>query len=196
MKKPLIGLGIALGVLAACFLAIMAGGVAGSILGYLGGRRAAHATLPRLWEELAPPHEHWEERHEEWPDVSEPWEWVPEQMPGPPSAQLRGALVTETVPGGPADEAGVEQGDVIIALDQRALGQRQGLSELIRQLDPGDEVVLTVVRRGEEIEIFEIDVTLGRSRDEEGSVVAHLGIRYQDVGTGLRIMPRGRAPWD
>jgi len=48
LKKPLIGLEIALGVLAACFLAVMAGGMAGSIMGHLGGPRAAHPALTRL----------------------------------------------------------------------------------------------------------------------------------------------------
>jgi membrane-associated protease RseP (regulator of RpoE activity) len=193
MNKPLIGFGIALAVLAACFLAVLGGGMAGGIVGYLGGRQAARAALPRLWEELAPPQEHWEG---EWPQVPAPWEWAPEQIPGPLSAQLRGILVTEVVPGGPADEAGVEKGDVIIALDNRAFDQRQGLSELIRERDPEDEVVLTVVRPGEEIEVFEIDVTLGSNRDDEGNMVAYLGVFYRNIGAGIRIVPHTRDPWD
>ena len=193
MKKPLVALGIALAVLAASFLAVLAGGMAGGIAGYLGGRQAARATVPRLWEELAPPQEHWEG---EWPQVPAPWEWAPDQIPGPLSAQLRGAFVTEVVPSGPADEAGVEKGDVIIALDNRAFDQRQGLSELIRERDPADEIVLTVVRPGEEIEVFEIDVTLGRNRDDDGNVVAYLGVFYRNVGAGIRIVPHTGSPWD
>jgi|GEM_PF-1695388 len=193
MKKLLVGLGIALAMLAACFLAVLAGSMAGGIAGYLGGRQAARAVPPRLWEEPAPPQERGEG---EWPQVPAPWEWAPEQIPGPPSAQLRGALVTEVVPSGPADEAGVEKGDVIIALDNRAFDQRQRLSELIRECDPEDEVVLTVVRPGEETEVFEIDVTLGRNTDEEDNVAAYLGVRYQNVGAGTQIVPQGRAPWD
>jgi len=193
MKKPLVALGIALAVLAACFLAVLAGGMAGGIAGYLGGRQAARAALHQPWEELAPPQEQWEE---EWPQVPAPWEWAPEQIPGPLSAQLRGALVTEVVPSGPADEAGVEKGDVIIALDNRAFDQRQGLSELIRERDPEHEVVLTVVRPGEKIEVFEIDVTLGTNRDDEGNVVAYLGVFYRNVGAGIRIVPHTGSPWD
>ena len=161
----------------------------------LPGRSSGSSCRPptALGGTCASAQEHWEE---EWPQVPAPWEWAPEQIPGPLSAQLRGALVTEVVPSGPADEAGVEKGDVIIALDNRAFDQRQGLSELIRERDPEHEVVLTVVRPGEKIEVFEIDVTLGTNRDDEGNVVAYLGVFYRNVGAGIRIVPHTGGPWD
>jgi putative serine protease PepD len=62
------------------------------------------------------------------------------------------------VPGGPAEQAGLEAGDVILALDGKAV---QGSSELIvaiRSKQPGDTVTLTVRRDGSE---REVQVTLG-----------------------------------
>lgn len=186
MKRTVIGLGIALGVLAALSIAVMAGAVAGGVSGYLSGRHAARLALPRL------PEEELEER----PDIFEPRTIPPQEMFGLPEWGLRVALVTEVVAGGPADEAGLEEEDVIIAVENEALDEGQELSDLIRRHDPGDEVVLTVLRRRDHIDIFEVEVTLGRDRDEEGEVVAYLGIWYQEVAAGIPAMPRTPGPWD
>ena len=62
------------------------------------------------------------------------------------------------VPGGPADEAGLRAGDVILAIDGEAV---QGSSELIvaiRSRNPGETVTLTVRRNGQE---QDYQVTLG-----------------------------------
>jgi len=70
-----------------------------------------------------------------------------------------GVRVVGVTPGGGADEAGIETGDVITAMDGAALvsGERSSASEvLIAQMgnvDPGDSVVLTVVRDGETLEV-------------------------------------------
>ncbi|TKJ31493.1 MAG: hypothetical protein CEE40_01530 [Chloroflexi bacterium B3_Chlor] len=196
MKKPLIGLGIALAVLAACLLSLIAGGMAGGIIGYVSGRRATRAALPRLWQEFALPREPFDEGQERWRQPPQPWEAPPEEMLRPFADQLGAALVTEVVPDGPADEAGVREGDVIIAVDNKALGELPDLSEVMRRREPGDEVTLTVLRRGDEIEVFEIEVTLGRQRDEEGEIVAYLGIWYQPMEAMIHIIPRSRGPWD
>lgn len=196
MKKPLIPLGIALAVMAACLVSMMAAAVAGGIVGYVGGRGASHAGVPEPWEEFVPPHDPREERPEVPWQGPQPWEAPPDEMLGPFAGQLGAALVTQVVPGGPADEAGVQAGDFIIAVDSKALDERQELSEVIRRYEPGDEVVLTVVRQGDETEIFEVEVTLSRDRDEEGEVVAYLGIWYRWVGTGLHLVPQTRGSWD
>ena len=196
MRKPLIGLGIALAVLAACLLSLMAGGMAGGIIGYVSGRRATRAALPRLRQEFALPREPLEEGQERWWQHPQPWEAPPEEMLRPFADQLGAALVTEVVSDGPADEAGVLEDDIIIAVDNEALGELPDLSEAMRRHEPGDEVTLTVLRRGDEIEIFELEVTLGRQRDEEGEIAAYLGIWYQPMGAMIQIMPRTRGPWD
>lgn len=74
--------------------------------------------------------------------------------------QSTGAYVTQVVPGGPADDAGLEDGDLIIAVDSReVLVFGDLLSYIINQKHPGDEIVLTVLRQEEEVEI---PVTLER----------------------------------
>jgi 2-alkenal reductase len=61
-------------------------------------------------------------------------------------------------PGSPADEAGLQEGDIITALGGRAVENEQDLVVLLLPYRPGNEVTLTVLRNGEELEI---PVTLG-----------------------------------
>ncbi len=70
-----------------------------------------------------------------------------------------GVLVAGVSPGGPADDSGVETGDIIIAIDAAAL-TGSGISSpsevLIAQMahvNPGDVVVLRIIRDDEESDI-------------------------------------------
>jgi S1-C subfamily serine protease len=79
-----------------------------------------------------------------------------------------GALVARVVPGGPADEAGIEAGDqelrfqgqqvtaggdVIVAVDGQDVVEESDLAEAIAEHSPGDTVVLEVLRNGETDEV-------------------------------------------
>jgi serine protease Do len=70
----------------------------------------------------------------------------------------RGVLVRALAPRGPAEEAGVEVGDVIVAVDGRDVANNADLQEILLDHRPDEEVVVTVVR-GSSTE--EISVTLG-----------------------------------
>jgi len=59
-----------------------------------------------------------------------------------------GALIVAVQPDTPAALAGVENGDVVIALDGAAIQGAAGLIAAIRDLEPGDVTVVTV-RRGD-----------------------------------------------
>jgi serine protease Do len=61
-----------------------------------------------------------------------------------------GALITEVVPGSPADESGLQNDDVIAEVDGRAVTEARPLDELILRYEPGDRVELTVLRQGRE----------------------------------------------
>ncbi|MEO7982180.1 MAG: trypsin-like peptidase domain-containing protein [Sporichthyaceae bacterium] len=61
------------------------------------------------------------------------------------------------VPGGPAEKAGVEAGDVVVAIDGKAVADSAELIVAIRSRQPGDTVTLTVRRNGSE---QDVDVTL------------------------------------
>ena len=64
-----------------------------------------------------------------------------------------GALVSDVQGDSPALRAGLQRGDVIVAIDGTSLKNYQDLSFAVRKHLAGDEVTLTVMRRGERKEI-------------------------------------------
>lgn len=64
-----------------------------------------------------------------------------------------GVVVNEVVKDSPADEAGLEEDDVIIGFDGSKITDADELVEMIDEHRPGDEVILTVMREGDEVEL-------------------------------------------
>ena len=61
-----------------------------------------------------------------------------------------GAFVVDVVPDSGADEAGVEQGDVIVSVDGEDITSNEQLGEIVRDSEPGDTIEIVVEREGEE----------------------------------------------
>ncbi|CAN5191625.1 hypothetical protein BH24ACT19_BH24ACT19_10210 [soil metagenome] len=64
-----------------------------------------------------------------------------------------GALVSQVVSGGPAEEAGIQTEDVIVGAGSTEIQDSGSLLGVLRDYRPGDSVDLTIVRNGEEQEI-------------------------------------------
>ncbi|HOT98321.1 MAG TPA: PDZ domain-containing protein [bacterium] len=64
-----------------------------------------------------------------------------------------GAVVREVVKGGPADKAGLREGDVIIKLRDRTVRDADDVTRDIRKMAPGDEVALLVLRNGRKLNL-------------------------------------------
>ncbi len=62
----------------------------------------------------------------------------------------QGAFISRVYNGSPADEAGLERGDIIVAFDGVDLDQRNTLARLINRTSVGDMVELRIDRDGEE----------------------------------------------
>ena len=60
-----------------------------------------------------------------------------------------GALITEVQPDSPAEAAGLEVGDSVVAIDGTVVSGRAGLVAEIRDRAPGDEVTIDVRRGGQ-----------------------------------------------
>ncbi|MCA9326934.1 PDZ domain-containing protein, partial [Candidatus Saccharibacteria bacterium] len=73
-----------------------------------------------------------------------------------PSSQSLGSEAI--VSGGPADKAGLKEGDVITKVDGTAIDEKNSLLAALGSHKPGDTVTLTVVRDGKTITV---EVTLG-----------------------------------
>lgn len=192
LKRSLIGLGIALGVLAACAMLLVAGGVMGGMVGYASARFTARQVLPHALEQPTEPPQSWQET----PDQEWQWPMPFRQAPETLWGLVTAVRVTEVVPESPADEGGLEVDDVIIAIDGKALDAEHELSEAVHGHDPGDEILLTVIRRGDDTEVLEVEVTLGRDTDEEGELVAYLGIWYRYLGAAARGIPQAGGSGD
>ncbi|MDD9370004.1 MAG: trypsin-like peptidase domain-containing protein [Acidimicrobiales bacterium] len=61
-----------------------------------------------------------------------------------------GAFVVDVVPDSGADEAGVEQGDVIVSVDGEDITSNEQLGQIVRDSEPGDTIEIVVEREGEE----------------------------------------------
>ncbi len=65
----------------------------------------------------------------------------------------QGVLVQEVTPDSPAEKANLQAQDVITALDGEAVSDVQALREMLQQHQAGDEVTLTVLRNGDELQV-------------------------------------------
>jgi len=70
-----------------------------------------------------------------------------------PTNGADGALVGQVVAGGPADKAGIQNGDVVTEIDGRHVIDPTDISTAVGQRNPGDTVDVTVQRAGAEIQL-------------------------------------------
>src|SRR5690606_21570772 len=104
------------------------------------------------------------------------------------------AQVTDVVENSAADEAGLQEGDIITAVNGIGLRDNNQLRTMIGNMRPGDEVSLRVVRGDREMEVT---VELGMRDDEalaaltpdatprEEEEMESLGLQLQDLSPSL-----------
>lgn len=106
-------------------------------------------------------------------------------------SQGGGALVASVSPGGPAQKAGLQRGDVILALNGKEVADSSSLSLSISEMAPGDVAHLNVFRNGH---TQQIGVALGtlpqnaQSAEQapgSGAGIALPGVTVQDLTSGL-----------
>ncbi|GAA3704901.1 trypsin-like peptidase domain-containing protein [Nonomuraea antimicrobica] len=76
------------------------------------------------------------------------------------TGDVPGALVREITAGSPAEKAGLQQGDLITKIDDKAVDGGDTVVGQVRGFKPGQEVKITYVRGGE---THEVDVTLAEN---------------------------------
>jgi serine protease Do len=106
----------------------------------------------------------------------------------PPGA----AVIASVEDGSPADEAGLQQGDIVVSIEGEELQEFLQLGNSVSQKSPGDEISITVDRNGERRE-FTIALGTLNGEDEEtadaeteetpssDSMMEELGFRFQNV---------------
>jgi len=95
-----------------------------------------------------------------------------------------GALISHVIKDSPAEDAGVEAKDVVVAVDGQKVDDSSQLKNLISSGHPNDKTKLTVIRDGKEKNII---VTLGtRPGQDKLSEVSRYGGSYFDL-LGLNV---------
>ncbi len=80
---------------------------------------------------------------------------------------VKGALVASVEKGSPAAEAGIEPGDVVLALNGTPVETATDLTTRLARMQPGNKVTLSIVRKGT---TRDVTVTLGEFKpDKEAS---------------------------
>ena len=67
------------------------------------------------------------------------------------------------VPGGPAEQAGVQLGDIILEINGQKLTIQKSLASAIAQYEPNQKIALKILRQGTELKL---EATLGERTDE------------------------------
>lgn len=98
-----------------------------------------------------------------------------------------GALVGSVMENEPAAKGGVQDGDVIIAVDKKDVEDAAALLRAIADKAPGSTAVLTVWRDGKN---FDLKVTLGERKSGQSDSRPGMGQKQQSEGLlGLSVRP-------
>ena len=98
--------------------------------------------------------------------------------------ERNGAIISQVIKNSPAEDAGVEEQDVIIAVDGVKVGDSSNLKNLISSGRPDDKTNLTIIRDGHERNLI---VILGtRPGEKELAETFRYGKKLFDV-LGLRV---------
>ncbi|MEM8583847.1 MAG: Do family serine endopeptidase [Bacteroidota bacterium] len=93
-----------------------------------------------------------------------------------------GVLISGVNPGSAADEAGLQEGDVVIAVDDVETLRNSELLEQLGRRRPGDEVRLTIERDGSEMEVTAtLKAGTGTPESDEVASVDGLGIELAPI---------------
>jgi serine protease Do len=100
----------------------------------------------------------------------------------------RGALVAEVLGGSPAEAAGLQSGDIVLAYDGEELQLSSELPPMVGRTPIGESARLTVLRGGDEISI---DVKIGQLPDERGAQAQGSATQQGNNSSlfGLRVEP-------
>ncbi len=88
-----------------------------------------------------------------------------------------GVMVREVHVGSPADKAGIDPGDVIVAVDSQPVNQPKDVQFAVIRHSPGDKIIFTIFRDGKKQ-----DITVTAEKQDEDKIAAD-GSRNKGSGT-------------
>ncbi|MDP0563505.1 MAG: Do family serine endopeptidase [Candidatus Endonucleobacter sp. (ex Gigantidas childressi)] len=105
-----------------------------------------------------------------------------------------GALIKQIVPGGPADQAKLQLGDVIIGVNGRPVDESSSLPVYVGILTPGEKAEITYIRNGKKKSVMMVIGELsddsgqkrGQAKREHGSRSNRLGVQVVVLNSDYR----------
>ena len=125
-------------------------------------------------------------------------------------SQSHGAAITAVQPKSPAAKAGLEPGDIVLAINDKRVKSSQDVRNIIGMLPLGEEVRLEIQRSGE-VQTVKAEVTAPKIVQEDGQKVhprltgmllgnaasdAAEGVRIEKIHTGSYAFQAGLRPGD
>ncbi len=121
---------------------------------------------------------------------------------------IKGVFIPEVVDGGAAEKAGVKEEDIIIRIDGEEVNKASELQEEISKYHPGDDVTVTLLRDGKQIEktvkLLSKDGKKEISTETVREEASALGGKFENLGhtekmelkvrNGVRIKSIGKGP--
>ena len=95
----------------------------------------------------------------------------------------KGALVADVTAGGPAEEAGIKRGDVIVSFDGEEIKEMHDLPYIVASTPVGEKVTVEIIRKGKK---KSLQVKTGELKEEDESPVVsevspNLGLMVKEV---------------
>jgi serine protease Do len=114
----------------------------------------------------------------------------------------KGALIASVTPGGPAEEAGIKQGDVVLKFDGKDVTEMRGLPRMVAETPVAKTVSVVVWRKGKEVSVTakvgeypdnEAEASATPAPDDTAGGAGDQGNRIDSLGVGLAaIDDKGR----
>jgi S1-C subfamily serine protease len=117
---------------------------------------------------------------------------------------FEGVLISDVVDDSPADEYGLEKGDIILQIDGKEIRTVSTATRIVKAHSPGDDVKIVVLRDGDrkkvigvtlgepedvDYEVFDLDVLPDIGKSFKGVWIGegegYLGVKVQDVSSDL-----------
>lgn len=105
----------------------------------------------------------------------------------------KGSLVAEVTPGGPADKAGIRQGDFIVGIDGKKLEDTTQLRNIVAMNKPGTPVRIKLIRDEQEIQVSAVlaeqptgqETYAPQPEQPREEAEKRLGLRVQTLTPGI-----------
>lgn len=106
--------------------------------------------------------------------------------------RVTGALVTRVLPGTPAEEAGIQRGDVLLSFDGKPVRSVKELQLLVASSPIGRNLPVEVQREGArltlEVKLVPRDETVGaKGHSAPGTSNSWLGMQFEEIGQGVLV---------